>query len=184
MAQYKPEQYQNITYCIQCGHKLILKNDREGKLRPQCPACEWIYYKNPIPAAAMLIMNEKQEVVIIERKFEPSAGEWALPSGYMEIVLSPEENAVEEMWEETGLRGEVERYIGYYFGASPIYERVLSHGYLMRVTGGELCAGDDAAKACYVPLESIPRLAFDSHRYFLREECKRRGLPIPSSIEN
>ena len=170
---FSKDRYKGINYCVQCGSKLEIKNDYEKKLRPQCNNCGWTYYKNPIPASACVILNEKNEVVIIKRKFEPGIGKWALPSGYIEIDQDPENCAVEEMKEETGLIGEIEESLGYYPDFSPIYEKVISFGFLMRISGGELQAGDDAAEARYVAFDDLPDIAFPSHRYFL-EKVKER----------
>lgn len=161
------ESYEGIEYCIRCGNKLVLQKDREDKLRPQCTACGWIYYKNPIPASACIVLNEKNELLLIKRKFEPKAGMWALPSGYMEINQTPEECAVDEMQEETGLIGEATEFLGYFCGYSPLYERVLSMGFVMRVTGGCLLAGDDAIDAQYYIINDLPEIAFDAHRYYI-----------------
>ena len=144
-----------------------LQTDKEGKIRPKCVKCDWIFYKNPIPASACVILNDKNEVVIIKRKFEPNAGGWALPSGYVEINQTPAECAVEEMKEETGLNGEVIVQLGYDTEFSPIYEKVISFGFLLKITGGELLAGDDAAEAHYVSFDGLPTLAFPSHVKFI-----------------
>jgi len=167
MTKISETTYRNINFCIRCGNKLVVKTDLENKLRPRCEKCGWIYYKNPIPAVACVIFNEKNELLIIKRKFEPKPGEWALPSGYMEIYQSPQETAIAEMQEETGLTGEVKQFIDFYHGYSPIYERVISFGFLMRITGGKLCAGDDAAEACFVPLDQLPEIAFKVHKHYI-----------------
>lgn len=161
------ESYKNVNFCQICGSKMELKADQEEKLRPMCPNCKWTYYKNPIPASACVILNDKNEVVIIKRKYEPNVGGWALPSGYVEIDQTPAECAIEEMKEETGLDGEVIVQLGYDTEFSPIYEKVISFGFLMKITGGKLQAGDDAAEACYVSLDNLPEIAFPSHVKFL-----------------
>jgi 8-oxo-dGTP diphosphatase len=161
--------YQDINYCIRCGAVLTLKKDPENKMRPHCNNCGWTYYKNPIPASACVIINNKSEIVIIKRKFPPNPNEWALPSGYIEINQDPETTAIEEMKEETGLDGTVEESLGYYTDFSPIYEKVISFGFLMKVTGGKLQAGDDAAEARYVKLDNLPDIAFPSHRFFIEK---------------
>jgi len=166
------ESYSQVKYCSSCGNRLILKKDKENKLRAFCPSCGQTYYKNPIPASACVILNEKKEVVIIKRKNEPKLGQWALPSGYIEIDQDPEETAVTEMQEETGLTGEVTKFIGYYSDFSPLYEKVISFGFLMKTNGGKLQAGDDAAEARYVPFSQLPTLAFKSHDYFIEQVKK------------
>jgi len=99
-----------------------------------------------------------------------------LPSGYAEIYMNPEQNAIAEMQEETGLIGEVDHRIDWFYGFSPIYYRVISIGFRMKVLGGTLQAGDDAAEAVFWPLESLPDIAFAAHRYFINLET---GLDLP-----
>ncbi|HPM01825.1 MAG TPA: zinc ribbon domain-containing protein, partial [Candidatus Cloacimonadota bacterium] len=60
--------YQNIRFCVKCGAELIIKDDRENKERPHCENCGWIYYKNPIPAAACVVINEQNELLLVKRK--------------------------------------------------------------------------------------------------------------------
>lgn len=161
------ESYKDVNFCLKCGTKIELQADHEEKMRPICTNCGWIFYKNPIPASACVILNDKNEIVIIKRKFEPNAGGWALPSGYVEIDQTPAECAIEEMKEETGLDGEVIVQLGYDTEFSPIYEKVISFGFLMKITGGELLAGDDAAEARYVSFDELPEIAFPSHVKFI-----------------
>ena len=166
--------YANANFCLSCGARLDLASDREGKLRPVCPACGWTYYKNPVPAVAMLVLNDRGELLLVKRIFEPNPGEWALPSGYMEIYLSPEENASAELREETGLEGKIGHFIGWHFGYSPVVEKVLSLCFRMDITGGTLQAGDDAAEARFFPLDALPPIAFESHRQFVHQETGLR----------
>ena len=174
--------YENVRYCLRCGSPLNIQHDREGKLRPQCPACGWIYYLNPVPAVAIVVINERNELLLIKRRFDPKAGMWALPSGYMEINMSPEENAIAELQEETGLEGEIDHCIGWHYGHSPIYHKILSIGFRMQATGGVLCAGDDAMEAEFYPIDKVPPIAFQSHRKFISIEMKlpRHYLKAPA----
>ncbi len=161
--------YQGVKHCLKCGTELLIKEDRENKERPHCPQCGWIYYKNPIPAAACVVINDQNELLLIKRRFEPKPNEWALPSGYIELWQSPEEAAVEELKEETGLVGEIDQFIDYYTGYSPIYLRVLSFGFKMKVKGGILAPGDDASEAVFYKQNELPPIAFWSHQHFLRK---------------
>ncbi|MDZ4120874.1 MAG: NUDIX domain-containing protein [Candidatus Cloacimonadaceae bacterium] len=168
--------YDGINYCLACGARLLVTTDREGKLRPGCQACGWVYYKNPVPAVAVVVLNEANQILLIKRRFAPQAGEWALPSGYMEVTLSPEENALEELLEETGLIGEISHCIGWHYGSSPLYHRILNLGFRVCVTGGTLQAGDDAEEALFVELDALPPIAFASHRKFINLET---GTKLP-----
>ncbi|MCK9309621.1 MAG: NUDIX hydrolase [Candidatus Cloacimonetes bacterium] len=170
MMKLNKSSYPNVNFCLRCGHALQIDSDREGKIRPQCPACGWVYYKNPVPAVAIVAFNDAGEILLVKRKFEPQAGEWALPSGYMEINLSPEENALEELQEETGLLGKSSHCIGWHYGNSPIYDKILNIGFRIEITGGKLQAGDDAEEAVFVSLNTLPQIAFASHRKFIELE--------------
>ncbi len=168
MEEFK-DMFKDVNFCLRCGHKLTVKEDRESKERPHCDNCGWIYYKNPIPAAACVVINNENQLLLVKRKFEPKANEWALPSGYIELWQSPQEAAVEELKEETGLIGEVHQFIDYYTGSSPIYLRIISFGYLMKINGGILQAGDDALEARFFSKEELPPIAFKSHKHFLNK---------------
>jgi len=162
------DRYKNVNYCLKCGAPLEIAPDREGKTRPQCSTCGWIYYKNPIPAVACVVINSDNQLLLIKRRFEPKADMWATPSGYVEIWQTLEDAAIEELHEETGLIGEPEQFLGYHMDFSPLYERVLTLGFKMKVTGGVLQAGDDAIEARFFPLNELPEIAFMSHITFLK----------------
>ena len=171
------EHYEGVNYCQKCGTAIELKTDGENKLRAICPACGWTFYRNPVPVVAAIIINDKEEVVMIKRGLPPAQGEWALPSGYMEIYQTPETAVADEMLEETNLHGEVDHFVGYTMGDNPFYHKVISLCFAMNITGGELRAGDDAVDARFVPLSDLIPVAFETQKTFLELEMKRRGLP-------
>ena len=154
-------------YCLSCGGKLSEKPDENNRIRRYCPACGWTYYANPIPASAFVVLGDKHELLLIKRRNEPKPGSWALPSGYVEIDETAAECAVSELKEETGLDGEVLEFLGYFFQDSSIYKRVITFGFLMKVTGGFLQPGDDALDARYFPIDELPEIPFSSHNKFI-----------------
>jgi len=165
--------YKNIHYCIRCGTKILIKNDNENKIRPICPNCNWIYYLNPIPVVACVILNQKKQLLIIKRRFEPSPDSWALPSGYIEINQTPQEAAIAEMSEETNLLGKKKEFLGHFVGYSPIYHRVIAFGYLMKILSGDPRAGDDAKDLKFVNLDQkFDFIPFDSHIHFINRVKK------------
>jgi len=140
-----------------------------------CPLCGWTYYANPIPASACIVLRDNNELLLIKRKNEPNPSAWALPSGYVEIDETAEECAVHELYEETGLIGEVDEFLGYFFQSSPIYKRVITFGFLMNITGGELNPGDDALAAKYYSLNNLPDIPFASHNKLIEILRKKLG---------
>ena len=175
--------YLNINFCLRCGNKLTLKKDRENKSRPQCDSCGWIFYKNPIPAVACVVVNEVNQLLLVKRKYEPQAGSWALPGGYVEIWQNPEETAIAELKEETGMEGEVETFLGYYSDFSVIYEKVLALGFKLKIIGGTLMANDDAIDAAFFDITNLPIIPFYSHNYFIEKSISGYSLGSHNGIK-
>jgi ADP-ribose pyrophosphatase YjhB (NUDIX family) len=112
----------------------------------------------------------------VKRRYEPQAGLWGLPAGFMEAGESPEETAIREAHEETGLRIDIERLHGAYRGAgSGTGARVVLLVYRARIAGGRLRPGDDAEEVGWFDLLAMPTLAFRSHKQALREYHRELG---------
>ncbi|MGP4008352.1 NUDIX hydrolase [Streptomyces sp. 4N124] len=64
--------------------------------------------------AAAVVMNDEQQVLLVRRsekeRFLPRV--WGVPCGKLEPGESPEDGALRELKEETGLLGEIVRKIG------------------------------------------------------------------------
>ena len=154
-------------FCPHCGTALQPQDDH-GVLRPTCPACGFIAYQNPAPAVGV-ILQRKDSIVLVRRRFEPQVGLWGLPAGFMEYGESPEETAIRETLEETGLRIAIDRLHGAYRGGGYHGARVVLIIYRGRILGGRLRPGDDADEVRWFALDALPDLAFRSHRTALRE---------------
>ena len=157
-----------FRFCPRCATGLVARDDH-GKRRPTCPACGFIHYRNPVPAAGVLLVR-RSEVLLVRRRFDPRAGAWCLPAGFMEYGETPERCAVRELREETGIGARLTGLYGVYAGFDDPRVRAILIVYTAERTGGRLKAGDDAIAARWFPLSRLPRaIAFDSHRQALRE---------------
>lgn len=161
----------SIKFCPYCGYKLVRKM-LEGKERLYCSRCEKIYYENPIPVVAVIARDDENKILLIKRKIEPHKGEWALPSGFMELEESPIEAALRELTEETGLKGKLKKLIGVYPNNSEIHGYLVTIIYEIEILGGKLRAGDDAEEAEFFAVNQLPPLAFQSHREALGKVLK------------
>ena len=88
-------------FCPYCATRLGRRDDH-GVRRPTCPRCGFIAYQNPSPAVAVIVPR-RGRLLFVRRRYEPYAGLWSLPSGFMEYGETPEETARRETLEETGL---------------------------------------------------------------------------------
>ena len=163
----------SIKFCPYCGYKLV-RRMLEGRKRLYCSRCGKIYYENPTPVVAVIARDDGGKILLIKRKIEPSKGEWALPSGFMEIEESPIEAALRELTEETGLKGKSKKLIGAYPNNSEIHGYLVTIIYEVEILGGKLCSGDDAEEAEFFAVNQIPPLAFQSHQEALGEVLKLR----------
>lgn len=161
------------TYCPRCATPLEPRNEH-GTMRPTCPACAFIWYRNPVPAAGVLLV-EAGRVLLVRRKYEPRTGDWCLPAGFMEAGETPEQTAVRELREETGLDAALTGLFGVYAGFDDPRVRAVLILYTARREGGRLVPGDDALEADWYPLEALPAaIAFAAHRQALAE-LRERG---------
>ena len=136
---------------------------------PTCPSCGYIWYRNPVPAAGVVLV-EGPNVLLVRRRYEPRAGAWCLPAGFMEAGETPEGTAIRETREETGLDVRLAGLFGVYAGFDDPRVRAVLILYRAERTGGTLAPGDDAIEAEWFPFASPPAdMAFASHRQALAD---------------
>jgi len=124
-------------------------------------------YCNPALTVDAVILDPLLGVLLIQRGHAPFAGCWALPGGFVDYGESCPTACRREVQEETGLEVEIVRLLDVL--SEPDRDprkHVVSVVYLCRVTGGTLCAGDDATAARWFANIDDVELAFD-HREVL-----------------
>ena len=124
-------------------------------------------YKYPRPAvtADCIVITKEAEpkVLLIQRGDQPFKGGWAFPGGFMNMDETTEHCAVRELEEETGLQLSKIQQIGAYSKVDRDPRgRTVTVAYLAVIDAPVAVTGqDDAAKAEWWPLSSLPILAFD-----------------------
>ncbi|GAB6095937.1 NUDIX hydrolase [Desulfatiferula olefinivorans] len=154
-------------FCSYCGSPVITTTV-EGRLRKHCPHCNTTLYENPVPAACVVLIDPDDRILLARRKVAPQAGLWCLPGGFVELGERPDEAALRELVEETGLAGKIEMLMGVAIDPHPDYDTVLITAYLVRTFKGRLVPGDDVSEAGFYPFDRLPDIAFRSHRHFIR----------------
>ena len=114
----------------------------------------------PIQCVGAVILRNSDELLLVLRANEPSAGLWSIPGGRIEAGETDAEALVREVLEETGLAVTVGALLGTEtFGAgtfsSPSHQRYVVNDYRCVVNAGQLTPGDDALDARWVPVDEL-----------------------------
>jgi len=165
-----------ITFCPRCGHQMTTR-ELAGRPRQVCPGCGYVHYYNPVPGAGVIVELDGG-VVLVKRRYEPRAGWWCLPAGFLEADESVEEGAVRECREETGLEVALDELFGVYSFPEGMQRSGLVIFYTAHVVGGELRAGDDAQEVQAFALDTLPEnVAFRTHRQVLARLRQQASPP-------
>ena len=92
-----------MKFCSECGAKVSLQTVAgDSRQRFVCEGCGKTHYQNPnVLVAVYVCVGEK--ILWLRRGTAPAVGKWAMPGGFMENNETPEEAAVRELLEETGV---------------------------------------------------------------------------------
>lgn len=88
-----------FKYCPNCQNKL-LKNSNSIF----CSNCSFYFYHNPSPTNGVIFYNEKQEVLLVKRKFNPKKNYWDIPGGFINLNENLEESIKREIFEELSFK--------------------------------------------------------------------------------
>lgn len=127
-------------------------------------------YKYPRPAVTTDLVvfawiGSRLQTLLIRRKHDPFAGQWAIPGGFLEMDETAEAGSRRELREETGLHipGAVEPLAFFAApGRDPRGRTITLAHVAMLPAGDHLIEGsDDAAEAAWKPVAEARGLAFD-----------------------
>lgn len=120
-------------------------------------------YKPPFLAVDAVILNNKDEILLMKRKIEPFKNLWGIPGGHVEYGERVEQAVLREVKEETGLKCKVVKLLGVYSDPrrDPRYHTV-SVAYLLKIVSGKLHNSFESNEQKFFPLNKIPKkLGFD-----------------------
>ena len=101
-----------LKFCPRCGSANF---PATGRRSFKCGDCSFNYYANSSAAVAVLLFNEKDELLLTRRAIEPHRGKLDLPGGFIDPMETAEQAAVREIQEELG----IEIHSLYYFCSYP-----------------------------------------------------------------
>lgn len=144
-------------YCFRCGTRQT-EAEVEGRLRPVCPACGYVAYRQLKVGAGVLV--EQDGALLLVRRGPDNRtfpGTWNLPSGYCEADESPPLTAARETAEEVGLQVRVLRLVDAYFFDDDPRGNGLLLVYEAEIVGGELESdGREAVDVGFFPPDGLP----------------------------
>jgi 8-oxo-dGTP diphosphatase len=139
-------------YCPRCGGPV-----EPAGGRAECSACGYVAYANPVPAVCALCVDDSGRVLLTRRAFEPYAGMWDLPGGFLDEQEHPLDGLRRELLEETGLEIEPAEWFGAFL--VPYEGRtVLNLVWRARVAGGDERPSDDVSELRWFSHEELPPL--------------------------
>ena len=145
-------------YCLECGTGLLSKSF-EGREREYCPGCVWVYYLQRKLSAGVRI-SQQGKLLLVQRGIEPWYGTWCMPAGYVEVDEEPEQAAVREAFEETGLKVKIKNLAGIYTYCDDPRGNGLVMIYEAEITGGTTQPTDEALQVGFYSIAEIQKMQF------------------------
>lgn len=115
-----------------------------------------------VGCSASVFDSERERVLLVRRI---DNGKWAVPGGYLEAGESFSEACRREVWEETGLRVNINRLIGIYTSPNLLLEYPDGNKWQLVVlhfeaafVGGELSPSEETAEFGFFTLAEINQL--------------------------
>ena len=155
-----------FKYCPKCSHNLKQK-DIHGHTRLVCNKCGFIFYNNPKPTAGVFIVKNNK-VLLAKRAVEPFKGWWDSIGGFMESGETPQEAAIRETKEETGLDIKLINILNV---GKDRYEdeHTVPIVFLAKIIGGKPKPADDVDEIKWFSLSDLPgNIAFESDKRTLK----------------
>src|SRR4030042_3445554 len=89
-----------FKFCPKCKNKLKQSFNLPAGRLVDCSSCGFHFYINPAVTNAVILENERGEILLVKRKSKPFAGYWDLPGGFVDYDESCEESTIREIEEE------------------------------------------------------------------------------------
>ncbi len=177
--RFAAPQSSGFNFCPKCASPLSHVGNTEERLG--CPACGWVYYRNPAPGVVILISRDNRVLLGKRCTSSYAAGDWCLPGGFIEYEEDFLSAAIREVQEETGLHVEITAIISVVsnFLTSGLHTLVVV--VTARIVGGEEQSGDDLEELAWYPLEGpFPDMAFEADRHIIERYWRTslEGAPV------
>lgn len=175
-----------FKFCPMCASAMEFMKPKYDELeRNTCTACGYIDYNNSKPASSALILNDKNEVLLVKRAWYPYKGLLDVPGGFVEGGEHPEDGCRREIMEELGVGVELDGLFDiemdiYTDGTEESAKQVSGHGvyvmsiyYKAHIVSCEVKPTDEIAGYEWVPMGNLEKMmdmiAFQANRNVLKK---------------
>lgn len=131
-----------------------------------------------LPGTIGIILNEKEEILLVKRKDVPI---WVLPGGGIDKGETPEKAIVREVKEETGLNVIVLEKRAEYRPVNHL--TAFTSVFTCKISSGNLELSEETQAIHFFPLKSLPKAFFFLHANWLNEILLSRSLVQRSITE-
>lgn len=163
----------NYKFCPKCGGGLE-EQKVEHATCPVCKSCGFVFYQNSKPTASPVILNEKNEVLLLKRAIKPHFGKWDLPGGFLENGEEPIDGLKREAMEEMNIEIEPIDILTIFIDKYPYDDGefyTLNLFYRVKIKSGEIKLDSENSEFKWFKQEEIPwdELAFQNTETALKK---------------
>jgi 8-oxo-dGTP diphosphatase len=150
-------------FCPRCAEPIA----KDAPRSMSCAACGFVLFFNPKPVAAAIPRDPDGNVVLLRRGFDPGAGLWTFPGGFVDLGESVAEAAIRETREEIGVDATLDGLVGVYSRAT---DRVMLVVYSATITEAPVTTAEAPEVRAFAP-DELPwgEMAFWSTTAALRD---------------
>ena len=146
-----------------------------------CANDDFVLWHDPKVVTAVVV-EAPGGVVLGRRAIEPGLGMWCLPGGFVNDDEGPWDAAARECREEIGAAVVITGLVGAYHIAKTDAPSMVGLGFSARVADGERFGpGAEMLELGVFPLDSLPDLAFPSHRQILADYVRSQASPAAAA---
>jgi ADP-ribose pyrophosphatase YjhB (NUDIX family) len=160
---------EDVRFCPRCASDATVRFPRQIA----CDSCGYAAFYNPKPVAAAIPRDAQGNILLLRRAFDPGAGLWTFPGGFVDLGESVEDAARRETREELDIDVELGPLVGVYSRAE---DRIVLVVFEATATDAPRTTEEATEVTAFAP-DAIPwdELAFWSTEQALRDALAGGG---------
>lgn len=161
-------------FCPRCTNKLNKKRDDFY----DCLKCGFHFFINPKATTGLILENDKGQILLVKRKYEPKKNFWDTPGGFVQLKENATQSLQREVKEELGI--EINNLIFFatywsYYPYQGIPYQTLYLVYTAKYKGEKITVADDVLEYKFFVKKNFPfeKIAFADVKEGLQDYLKK-----------